>query len=421
MRLREYRQTAFPAKKRRVETAGDGRKRRTSRAGPCYGRRVKSRLSRAHVALLSALALASGPAIASAQPPRQETAPRFGALRSPTETPLEVRSELVLFDCSEPEPRTLACEVTVRITLANPGAEAVGVPLLVSMERVEPFHVVPAGDVTAPDALLVEAPTLRPMEMPFPPGEERTIELRGHIDMEPHAAAGGFGSAMDGLAARHPVLATGIHHEERRILYTRPVRRDFRALGSIEVRAHLPEGWSIRTPLPRMTATHEGLEHRLAREAGSDEAHGEASNVEIFLERGNAGGDLIRNGGPFIAFGATYDFSEARNGAVDFRGRLGYEIGFTDFLILGAMVESDFRSQATVGLVIEASSWSMIVPPALSVGIGGVARVAGPTGPTGGLRFIASALLYAVGFDATFDVYPQDGHWEITLAGRAGL
>ena len=37
------------------------------------------------------------------------------------------------------------------------------------------------------------------------------------------------------------------------------------------------------------------------------------------------------------------------------------------------------------------------------------------------LRFIASALLYSVGFDATFDVFPSDGHWEITLAGRAGL
>jgi hypothetical protein len=203
------------------------------------------------------------------------------------------------------------------------------------------------------------------------------------------------------------------------VLYTRPVRRDFAALGSIEVRAHLPEGWTLRTPLPRMEPTHDGLDHTLRREPGSDEAHGEATNVEIFLERGNGAGDVIRNGGPFLALGATYDFG--RNGVVDFRGRLGYEIGFLDFLVLGAMVESDFRSHATVALVIEASTWSMIVPPALSVGIGGVVRAAGPTGPTGGLRFVASAILYSVGFDATFDVFPQDGHWEITLAGRAGL
>jgi hypothetical protein len=385
-----------------------------------YGPRVSRPSTRALVLAASALALASGASIAEAQPPRQETAPRFGALRSLTESPVEVRSELVILDCSEPEPRTLACTVTVRLTLVNPGAEAISLPLLVTVERAEPFHVVPAGDVPPGDVPQLEAPTLRPMETILPPGEERTLELRGHLDMSPSAAPGGFGSAMDGLAARHPLLATGIHHEERRVLYTRPVRRHFASLGSIEVRAHLPEGWSVRTPLPRVTATHDGLDHVLSREPGSDEAHGEATNVELFLEHG-AGGDFIRNGGPFIALGATYDFSADRNGAVDFRGRLGYEIGFVDFLILGAMIESDFRRHATVALVLEASTWSMIVPPAVSVGIGGVVRVAGPTGATGGLRLIASALLYSVGFDATFDVFPQDGHWEITLAGRAGL
>jgi hypothetical protein len=387
-------------------------------AGACYGPRVKAPVTRA-IAFASTLGALSLASIVQAQPPRQETAPRFGALRSSTESAIAVRSETVIFDCSEPEDRTLACEVTVRITLANPGAEAVGIPLLVTVERAEPFHVVPSGDVPVPGAPQIDAPTLRPMDMPIPPGEERTLELRGHLDMAPRGGQTGFGTAMDGLATRHPLLATGIHHEERRILYTRPVRRHFGSLGSIEVRAHLPEGWTIRTALPRVTATHEGTEHTLTRAAGSDEAHGEATNVELFIERGNSAGDVIRNGGPFLAFGATYDFG--RNGVVDFRGRLGYEIGFLDFLILGAMIESDFRSHATVALVLEASTWSMIVPPALSAGIGGVVRAVGPNGPTAGLRLMAGAVLYSVGFDATFDVFPQDGHWEITLAGRAGL
>jgi hypothetical protein len=381
---------------------------------------VKGHRTRALGALSSALAVVACTSIAWAQPPRQETAPRFGALRSRTETAIEVRNELVVFDCSEPEPRTLACNVTLRITLANPGTEAVALPVLFTIERAEAFHLVPtAGDVVPPGTPEIEAPTLRPLDMLLPPGEERTIELRGAIDMAPRPSAGGFGSAMDGLAARHPLLATGIHHEERRILYTRPVRRHFGSLGSIEVRAHLPEGWTVRTPLPRVTATHDGLDHTLTREGGGDEAHGEATNVELFIERGNGAGDLVRNGGPFLALGATYDFGNM--GVVDFRGRLGYEIGFLDFLILGAMIESDFRTHMDVALVIEASTWSMIVPPAISVGIGGVVRAIGLNGPTGALRFVASGLLYSVGFDATFDVFPQDGHWEITLAGRAGL
>lgn len=367
-------------------------------------------------ALLAGLCLAR-PARAQ---PRQETAPRFGALRTPTETTLEVRRELVELTCDLAGESTLDCDVTVTITLGNPGAEAVTAPISVTIERVAPFTM------TGEDGTEIEAPTVRPLAMLVDAGAERTVTLHGHLEMARPQSSGGLGGSIDGLTSRHPLLATPIHHEQRRLLYTRPVPRDFASMGRVEIRAHLPEGWTLRTPDERFEASHEGGEHSLVREGAAAEVRALA-DVEIQLEEGD-GPDPVRNGGPFIAIGAEIDPSL---GGWNFRGRVGYEVGILDLLVIGASIESNFRDLANLAVLLEATTWSMVVPPALSAGLGAVFQLteSGPTAagqPAGshhnaGIRMAASASIYSVGFDATFDVFPADGHWEITLAGRAGL
>lgn len=364
----------------------------------------RSSFSLSFLAVVALLALVS-PALAQ---PRQETAPRFGALRTRAETTLAVRHEVIDFNCDLAGESTLDCDVTVTITIVNEGAEAVETPINVTIERVSPFTM------TAQDGSEQEAPTVRPFDASFAAGAETPIVLHGRLELAPPHSTGGLGGSIDGLTARHPLLATEIEHEVRRLLYTRPIRRDFRSLGQIEIHARLPPGWRLHTPDTRFQATDAGEDHTLIRDQAAQDAQA-AADIEITLEEGN-GPDPVRHGGPFIAIGASID---PASGPWSFRGRIGYEIGILDLLVLGASIESNFNNQAAVAVLLEATTWSMVVPPALSGGIGAVFQLFNPG--MAGMRLAASAAIYSVGFDATFDVFPSDGHWEITLAGRAGL
>lgn len=357
-------------------------------------------------------ALAALPMHALAQP-RQETAPRFGALRTRTETGLEVRRERVELSCDLAGEASLDCDVTVTITIANPASEPFTAPVSITTERIAPFTM------TGEDGSEGEAPTVRPFDAVIPGSGERAIVLHGHLDLAPPHQSGGIGGTVDGLTARHPLLATAIHHEIRRLLYTRPVRRDFATLGSVELRARLPVGWTLRTSDPRFVATDEGGEQVLVRELDDPRS---PADVEITVEEGT-GPDPVRHGGPYLAIGAEID---PANGPWSFRGRVGYEAGILDYLVLGLSIETNFRDAANLAVLIEATTWSMVVPPALSAGLGAVFQLleSGPTSAShrnAGIRLAAGATIYSVGFDATFDVFPSDGHWEITLAGRAGL
>lgn len=369
---------------------------------------------------LTVLALGALHAHAAAQP-RQETAPRFGALRTRNETALEVRREVVELRCDESTTGVLDCDVTVRTTVGNGGAEPITTAISVTVERTTPFTLADGGEPS-------EAPVLRPRDLAVDAGSERELVLVGHLQLGNGAHGAGFGSAVDGLRTRHPLVATEIHQEQRRVLYARPVRRDYASMGAVEIHAFLPVGWLLHSSTSRFEEQSGGEgEQVLVRQPGPEDAAG-SPDVEISLEHG-AGADPVRNGGPYLALGGTFYFGNA--GAIDtvFRGRVGYEIGILDFLVIGASVETDFRNLVNVAVLLEAATWSMIFPPGLSAGIGPIFQLLdnGPGATTAlgrhnaGLRLAAGAIFYSVGFDATFDVFPADGHWEITLAGRAGL
>jgi hypothetical protein len=369
-----------------------------------YGRRPVTRTFLLSVSLTT---LAAASAHAQAGSPRQETAPRFGALRGRAETALLVSHEVVELDCSPTGESTLDCDVTSTVTLTNPDATDITIPVSVSIERTTPFTI------TGADGSEVDAPTVRPLEVVVAANGTHDVVIHGHVQLTGRPQGAGFGSSIDGLSARHPLLATAIHHEQRRVLYTRPVRRHFASLGPVEVIAHLPPGWRLASSTARFTATNDGDEHVLSSDGIAPQAG--VNDVEISLEEGS-GPDALRFGGPYVALGATDDTSNAQ---WNFRGRVGIEMGILDILVLGASIESNFRDQAAVAALIEATTWSMVLPPALSAGLGPIFQLFGPR--NAGLRLAAGAAFYSVGFDATFDVFPADGHWEITLAGRAGL
>jgi hypothetical protein len=360
--------------------------------------------------------LGAATAQAQAGSPRQETAPRFGALRGRAETALVVSHEVVQLDCDLSGESGLDCDVTSTVTLTNPGTTDITIPISVSIERTTPFTITDA------EGHEVDAPTVRPMDVLVAAGGTHDVVLHGHLQLEGRPSGAGFGSSMDGLSARHPLIATQIHHEQRRALYTRPVHRHFSSYGPVEVVAHLPPGWRIATTTQRYTTTNEGDTHTLTSDGVAPQAG--VNDVEISLEEGN-GPDPVRFGGPYIAIGATDDPSTA---SWNFRGRFGVEMGILDILVLGASIEGDFRSIANLAVLLEATTWSMVFPPALSAGIGAVFQLVESGSTTlnashrnAGLRLAAGALFYSVGVDATFDVFPADGHWEITIAGRAGL
>jgi hypothetical protein len=121
--------------------------------------------------------------------------------------------------------------------------------------------------------------------------------------------------------------------------------------------------------------------------------------------------DLLRHGGPFIALGGTFDRG--------FRGRVGYELGIGELVLLEVALDSDFQQQVVIAPLIEIASYSLLLLPSLSLGAGVPIQVAPDV--RAGVRFEASATFYSLAFVASIDVWPVDGSWQLSLLGRAGL
>lgn len=341
---------------------------------------------------------------------------RMGATRSMTPIAVSITREEVELDCqpADSDRSTIPCDVRIRITLANAGTETVGAPLLFTLEHVEGVTIGEPGTTSA-----TEAPTLRPLTFSVPAGGERTVEL--HASAEISRGDSGSVGETDALYARHPLLASSSRGAERTFIYARPVAPHFLSVpDEVSVRVHVPEGYYLHTQdgwdvsgttRDRIITVH-GL------------AEGRQVDVPIGIRTGEEVTEVIRNGGPFLAFGAA--IGDGR--PTTFRARVGYEIGFLDWLLVSVAAETDFTRVVELALMIEAASPSLVFPPSVSVGIGLPVRVwadpnAMPTAatPTVGLRLAAGATFIAVGFEALFDYWPADGAWSLGLLGRVGL
>lgn len=340
---------------------------------------------------------------------------RVGALRSEAHTPLALIEEELEVDCQMPGSavEAMPCTLHVRYTLENPDAETRAVSLRFSVENADGFTI---GDVGT--AGTSDAPVLSMRRFPFDAGARRTLDLSGAVLIEQIRDPGP--QPTDALRARHPLVGTSMDAEDRGFIFSRAVARHFVAApDTLTIRLRLPEGFTLvgasgLTPIPDRSV--DGWQvyrmHRPADETDPD--------IRIIIRRGET--PFIRNGGPFIALGGivlTPDGSVPNN---VFWARLGYEIGFVDWLVLSVAAEGNFSSRFGMSVMLEAASPSYGIPPSFSVGVGAALRLASES-PTveAGVRLAVGAVLLSVGFEALFDFYPTDGGFTITLLGRAGL
>ena len=358
--------------------------------------------------LALAFAIACAPSTASAQ--------RLGALRASGGSGTEVVSEAVDVRCSDGEvAEQLECEVVATWQLRNPSDHALAPQVMVSLEGVGESVMVLEGV-----ELSGSAPTLRPLSVGIPPGATITLVMRASLRVGASGSADPASSLLagrDALSARHPVLVGPWNGTERGFRWTRPIGIRWASVGETSITVHAPAGWRVRADDFREEQQADGTYEGTFQPGGTP-----PPAVEVVLTHGGSRDD-VRAGGPFVGLGGTFDQG--------FRLRAGWEMGITEWVILSASADTDFQNFVVITPMVEAATWSLIVAPSLSAGIGVPIRY-GPMPSqvdttmlvfdwTAGLRLEASATFLSVAFVASFDIYPQYGGFEITLMGRVGI
>ncbi len=174
------------------------------------------------------------------------------------------------------------------------------------------------------------------------------------------------------------------------------------------MRAALPEAFTLRAldtppgPDDVITLSQSQLETR--------------ANVPLRIAQ--EGGFPVRHGGPFVGLGGTFDRG--------FRGRLGYELGFGELVVLSVAVDSDFIDWVVVGALLELATPSFVFPPSLSAGVGFAYRMAVSNAldlprTSAGLRLEVGAVFAVVGITASFDYFPDDAAFTSSLLGRLSI
>lgn len=372
-----------------------------------------ARVHRSPTALAIALAVLSPAALASAQ------AGRIGFLRASDPTQVAIAREDVDVRCRATDETELTCSIIARWELRNDGDDA----------RTPQLMITWGGDPTSAEVRVGEAviateiPELRPLLVIVPPHATTIVEMRTE---QPITTYGGTGPGSeiaspidphDALAARHPLVATRWEIARRGLVWVGPSIVHFTSLGPTTIRVHPIEGWEASAHAEH--AISDRTEDGARTFVWTPSEHDENVRAVIGLELSHGvHTDVLRNGGPFIAFGATFN-----EGYEAFRGRLGYEIGLGEWVLFSASVETDFERQVVVAPLLEVATWSNIIAPSLSIGLGVPIQVL-PYAQAG-VRIEAAATFYSIAFVAAVDFWPahsdDDSVWQLHLLGRIGL
>lgn len=314
---------------------------------------------------------------------------RFGALRaSPAVSDVRVDRESVSMRCEREVESFLACELIATWTLVSEGERTF--QLYASAPGFGNV-VLAAGDVSS------DAPQLHALDMHLTQGMSVEVTLRGVL----HLRATDINK--DALHARHILLQSPLEGRHGTITFTRAVSRTFGHVpDDIQVTSQVPEAHSFEA-LDIGPDVH-GSVTLTPRELGA------RANIPLRVEE-SGGFDIIRHGGPFIGIGGTFDQG--------FRGRLGYEIGFGEFVILAAHADADFERTVTLGAVLEFATPSYVIPPSFSVGAGFAYRLEPVV--SAGLRLEVGAVFEVLGIVGSFDYFPDDGAFTSSLLGRLSI
>ncbi|MBI5503079.1 MAG: hypothetical protein HY907_22730 [Deltaproteobacteria bacterium] len=126
----------------------------------------------------------------------------------------------------------------------------------------------------------------------------------------------------------------------------------------------------------------------------------------------------FHSGGVVLGFGGTVG-----DGGGDFWMRAGYEIGYPSWLLYSVNVDTDFTDRVVLAPHLEGATPLPYMPifPSLDLGVGLPIQVLPRT--LVGIRFLCGFTWGPVGFNATFDLYPQldTGHPDFLQIGLFGV
>jgi len=314
---------------------------------------------------------------------------RFGALRaSPAVSDVRVERESVSMRCEREVESFLSCEMVATWTLVSRGERTF--QLYASAPGFGEV-LLSSGDASS------DAPQLHALDMHVTQGMSVEVTLRGVV----HLRATDINK--DALRARHILLQSSLNGRHGTITFTRAVSRTFE---------HVPENIQVVSQIPAehslevldIAADSTGAITLTPRELGA------RANLPFRVEE-SGGFEIIRHGGPFIGIGGTFDQG--------FRGRIGYEIGFGEFVILAAHADADFERTVTLGAVLEFATPSYVIPPSFSVGAGFAYRLEPQV--SAGLRLEVGAVFEVLGIVGSFDYFPDDGAFTSSLLGRLSI
>jgi hypothetical protein len=126
----------------------------------------------------------------------------------------------------------------------------------------------------------------------------------------------------------------------------------------------------------------------------------------------------FHSGGVVLGFGGTVG-----DGGGDFWMRVGYEIAWPGWLLYSVNVDTDYVDRVVVAPHVEFATPLPYMPvfPSFDVGLGLPVQVL--PGTLVGVRFLCGFTWGPVGFNATFDIYPQldTGHADFLQIGLFGV
>ncbi len=320
---------------------------------------------------------------------------RVGALRAVPSVDAEVVDERLEADC-RPSGSGVECEVRARWTLLS---ETDRVVRLYASAEGTTRQRLQAGEASS------DAPGSDPITAGLRAGEPLEVTLEAIVRI------GERTRSNDAIDGRHLLMATSRGGGAPTIVFTRALARTF---------ARVPATLTaqVGAASQRLRARALGVELGARPTTIDAERLGERASFAVELERTDVGEVILRNGGPLIGLGATI---EGR-----FRGRLGYELGLGELVLVGVALDTDFAELVTVGAVVEVAAPYSLLPLSPGVGAGFAYRVrvgGDPTRPaqSGGLRLEATLALPVIGVVGSFDYFPDDGAFTASVLGRLSI
>ena len=311
-------------------------------------------------------------------------------IRGPTPvqpTNLEVASESIDVDCVGSRVE-LACTVRTRTRVENPGDQSDGVDIEVEASRASEMRVAVDGADTVERLLGGKVKT----HLAVPPMGHRTVTMKADVTLRAY----GHVWSDAALVTRHRWLGED-PWETTASMRVCPGSGHWGHARPSSIHVVVPHRWTFESDGTWNPTDDGGMESE-SRSCSHLRWHPKQRDVPVY------------HGGPVLGAGATLGDG--------FRGRLGYEAGISDWLVVSALVDSDLDESVVIAPVLEAATPYFLFLPSVGAGVGVPIRVQPDT--AAGVRGQLT-VTWGVGASLSVDYYPSDDDWQTTLMAQIGL